>query len=108
MASLIAASSVVLASYSTVLVEAAALRKSAIAVLYPDTAEMYRELAGMWEFPLVSLGCCAKATNREELCYLLQSAFGGDLGLRENQEKIFRLDGQNARRVANFIDRRLA
>lgn len=108
MASLIAASSVVLASYSTVLVEAAALRKSVIAVLYPDTMEMYRELVGLWEFPLVSLGCCARATNRDELCGFLKSVLdGGDLGLRESQEKIFRLDGQNARRVANFIDSQL-
>jgi hypothetical protein len=57
----------------------------------------------MPEFPLVELGCSAKATSRGWLRWLLEIAFDGKLGFESAQRKAFRLDGRNAERVADFI-----
>lgn len=101
---LVTAADVVVATYSSLLAVAAALRKEVIAVLYPQTGfqQMQAEM-GVPEFPLVELGCAAKAGNREELRELLERALGRGLGLEEAQCRTFRLDGLNARRVAEFV-----
>lgn len=104
--SLVAASTVTTSMYSTVLVEAAALRKQNISMLYPEVgmAEFWRGSGSeIGEFPLVELGCSAKATNRQTLCNLLEKSLAGKLNLEVNQRKHFRLDGMNAERVADFI-----
>lgn len=101
--SLIACANVVLSAYSTTLVDAAALRIANISVLYPEVgmARFLEETGGlMKEFPLVELGCSAKAACRDELRALLSQAIRGELGLVAAQQKHFQLDGQNARRVA--------
>lgn len=105
--SLIASAQVVISAYSTALVEAAVLGKENISVLYPEVGmAIFQQGTGgiMNEFPLVTLGCSAKATSREELTALLKQSFTSGLGLRPAQERHFRLDGQNASRVAEQIE----
>ena len=108
---ILALSSVVISMYSTLLLEAAVLRKPNIAILYPDSMarlEFEREAGGILDDPAtVSLGCTAKATNRDNLKDLLTQALNGDLErkLRREQEKYLQLDGKNARRIADFIRR---
>ncbi len=101
---LVTAADVVVATYSSLLAVAAALRKQVIAVLYSETglAQMQIEM-GVLEFPLVTLGCAAKAGNRDELREILERALAGGLSLEEAQRQTFRLDGLNARRVAELI-----
>lgn len=103
----IAATTVVVSMYSTMLIEAAALRKQNISLLYPDygMAEFLESTGGVYdEAPLASLGCSAKAANRTGLRQLLEAALTGHgLGLTAAQEKYFQLDGNNARRVVDAI-----
>src|SRR3989344_5296996 len=100
---LIAASTVVVSNFSSMNVEAAALRKQNISVLYPELgAELYRKATGgkIKEFPLVSLRASAKAENEAELTDLLAKSYRNALGLVKAQEKAFRLDGKNPERTA--------
>lgn len=100
----IAASDLVLSMYSTTLNEAAILRLPNIAILYPDHGlKVYIEVAKSDDYPMVSLGCTAKAGNYEELRGLIRTALTSDLGLRPAQERTFQLDGKNAQRAADFI-----
>lgn len=101
---LVATADIVTAMFSTVLTEAAVLRKQAIAILYSDTGlrHMQAEM-GVEEFSLVALGCAAKAGNRGELREILERALGPGLELEKAQRRTFRLDGLNARRVAELI-----
>ena len=57
----------------------------------------------MDEVPLVALGCSCQVTNRAELRIALDEALHHGLGLVANQEKHFRADGNNARRVADIV-----
>ncbi|OGN05655.1 MAG: hypothetical protein A2831_00525 [Candidatus Yanofskybacteria bacterium RIFCSPHIGHO2_01_FULL_44_17] len=102
----ITAATVVLSMYSTVNIEASCIRKQNISMLYPDYG-MGLFLKGangiMDEFPLVSLGCSTKVTNRQELVAALTESLGSGLGLVSAQEKAFQLDGKNAFRVANLV-----
>ncbi len=104
--SVIACSSLVISMYSTIQIEAAVLRKPTISVWYPEMEQLWYQSTNekMGEFPLVRLGCAAKAENREALCELLRQALSGDLGLLANQEQNFQLDGKNAERVADFVE----
>ena len=103
---LLAASDLVVSIFSTVLVDAAAIGRQNISVLYPETG-MKRFLeetgGGMKEFPLVELACSKKAMNRRELISALASAFEGGLGLEAAQAETFKLDGKNAERVAKRV-----
>ena len=105
-ASLLASSDVVLAMYSTVLAEAAVLRKQNIAVLYPDVG-MHQFLTEtgnvMPEFPLVTLGCTVKASSRQELTDTLITALGRGLELEANQSRYFLTDGKNSQRVVELL-----
>lgn len=110
---IVAASTVVISMYSTVLIEAASVRRPTIAVLYPDVgmAELLESTGGiMPEFPLVELGCCAKAVDPESLRIAVGDAVSGRLAkrLRPAQERVFQLDGKNAERVAEFVRERIA
>ncbi len=107
--SIIAASDVVLSMFSIVLVEAATLRKQNISILYPEVMNHYKEITGglIKEFPLVSLGCCAKATNQKELQDLLLKGFNNELNLKANQEKHFKLDDKNTERIIKITDKLL-
>jgi hypothetical protein len=104
--SLVVVSTVTISMFSTVLVNASVLRKQNISLLYPDSG-MKKFLAGrsecMNEFPLVDLGCTKKATSREELIRCLLLSFDGKLGLEENQEKTFKIDGKNTERLSNWL-----
>jgi len=108
---LIASATVVLSDYSTVLVEAALLRKPNISILYLDAArsEFEREYGELMnEPPFVSLGCSARATSRVSLRKLIMQSITkihDPLGLRVAQEKHLQTDGNNARRVANLVRR---
>ena len=104
--SLIAAASIVLATASSVHLEATVLRKATIAILYPSIGmpEFLEATRGeLNEYPLAALGCCAKAQDRDELRDLLIRGLRGSLALEENQRKNFLLDGRNAERVAEAI-----
>ena len=101
---LVATADIVTAMFSTVLIEAVVLRKQAVAILYPDTGQRFMQAEmGVPEFPLVELGCAAKAGNPDELRKLLERALGKGLSLEEAQCRTFRLDGLNARRVAELV-----
>ncbi|MBI4143011.1 CDP-glycerol glycerophosphotransferase family protein [Candidatus Uhrbacteria bacterium] len=103
----VAAVTVVVSMYSTVLVEAAAVRKPAIAVLYPAVADDFQKSTGgtMDDFPLVLLDACQKSTDRWSLKKALEWAFDGAIEAwrRPAQERAFHLDGKNAERVAAFV-----
>ncbi|MBI2064470.1 MAG: CDP-glycerol glycerophosphotransferase family protein [Candidatus Yanofskybacteria bacterium] len=100
----LATSDVVLSMFSTTLNEAAILRLPNIAILYPDHGlKVYTDVTKTDEYPLISLGCTARAGNREELISLLDKALNSDLGLRDAQEKAFSLDGRNSIRAKNII-----
>lgn len=104
--SLIAAADVVVSMYSTMLVEAAYLRKPNIAILYDDLGkpQLVADTGGvLQEFPPAQLGCTAKAANRHDLYDLVLKALDGTMNLRVAQEQHFVLDGQNADRAATFI-----
>jgi len=103
---IVAASDVVLSMFSTVNIEAATLRKPNICIMYPDMGmALYTKACGKVtdDFPLISLGCSKKVTTRRGLTEALDQSIFGDLGLRHNQEKTFRLDGKNASRVADLV-----
>lgn len=103
---LLATATVVVSAFSSILVEAATIGKPVISMLYPEVGmkRFYEETGGgVKEFPLVELGCAAKATNRKELIGLLNMAFRGGLGLEVNQRRTFRLDGKNTQRVAEVV-----
>ncbi len=101
---IIASSDLVLSMYSTALNEAAILRIPNIAILYPGHgSRLYTDVTKLEEYPMVSLGCTAKARNYEELVRLIKIALTSDIGLRQAQEKTFQLDGKNALRAAEFI-----
>lgn len=103
--SLIALATVITSMYSSVLVEAATLRKQNISILFPEMMECFFEETGniMAEVPLIELGCSAKATNQTELKRLLEKCLTDDLGLTDNQIKHFQIDGKNAQRIMEFI-----
>lgn len=105
---LVQAATIVVAEYSTVLVEAAAVRRVPIAMLYPaEGMRRFHQAMGdrVQEFPLVSLKCAVKAQTRGELVSLLARGLSGQLNqeLASHQDHFFKLDGQNATRVAEFI-----
>ena len=101
----LAVSDVVVAAFSTVLVEASVMRKPAIAVLMPETGmKRFREETGgiMEEHPLVSLGCVAKATSHEELVSCIAVGLAGH-PRRLLQERAFQVDGKNAARLVDVF-----
>lgn len=100
----LAAASIVVSMYSTTLMEAAVLRKQNISVLYPDTGlASYHKVTDSKQLPpLVQLGCSSLATNYGELKHLMKKSLEGKLGLEKAQEMSFKVDGQNAQRVADF------
>ncbi|MGB3921693.1 MAG: hypothetical protein WBL19_00205 [Minisyncoccia bacterium] len=103
---IVAASRVVVGMYSTIQIQAAALGIQTISMLYPErgATSFIRETGGvMREFPLVELGCSAKATNRGGLRSFLKIALTENLGLHPEQAKAFRLDGKNAERTAEAV-----
>jgi hypothetical protein len=106
---LIAAATVVVSMFSTVLIEAAAWRRQNIAMLYPEVG-MAEWLVNTGEgiipeFPLVSLGCTARAANDEETASLLADCYTGQLRakLEPNQEKHINATGGNAERIADEL-----
>lgn len=107
--SLVGAATAVISMYSTILVEAAVLRKQNISVLYPHEgmAQFLSAVRGLREFPLVELGCSVKVENRHELTKAMYKAMIVSLtqGLKNNQEKHFKLDGKNAHRVMELVSR---
>jgi hypothetical protein len=97
---------VVISMYSTMLLEAAALRGQAVSVLYPETGmQSMKAETGLEQSPLVSLGCTAWAKDRESLVSHLGRALTSSLGRcqRPSQKRHIHVDGQNARRVAEVI-----
>lgn len=100
----VSASDLVISMYSATLNEAATLRLPNIAILYPDHGlKVYIEVTKSDQYPMVALGCTAKAGNYGELFNLVKTALTSGLDLRSAQEKVFNLDGNNSLRAANFI-----
>lgn len=100
---LVATADVVAAMFSPILAEAACLRRQVIAVLYPDTGQQFMQAEiGAEEYPLVSLGCAVRASDRNELREFLEQALGRGLGLEDAQRQNFKLDGLNSRRIARL------
>lgn len=105
----IAASDLVIADASTAQITASIMRKPSISVLYPDLGmseyrHQYRDLVP--EFPLVQLGCVAKAEDDRSLCTLLgRFLLTRDLGLREAQDRVFANIGQAAELAADAVER---
>lgn len=102
----VSVSDLVVTMFSTMLVDAAYLRKPSIAMLYPESGqEAYRISSGgnLSEPPPVVLGCSKKATCRQELFELLGTftSFGG-LGIEHRQSEVFRSDGKSAERIGTF------
>jgi CDP-Glycerol:Poly(glycerophosphate) glycerophosphotransferase len=100
------ASDLVAGAFSTALIEAAVLRKQVIAFLFPETGwKQYQEELGhlMDEFPLVALGCAARARSPVSARELVTQALRGQLNLRHSQERYFTLDGKNAKRLASTL-----
>jgi hypothetical protein len=94
----------VVSMYSTVLLEAAAARGSAIAMLYPEALQAFRtENPGLEQFPLVELGCVAHAYDRSSLEDRLRAELWGQNSCRQRQELHICVDGQNACRAAEVI-----
>ena len=106
----VAASDLVIADASTVQITASVMLVPSISVLYEDLGmRAYRQgqSRAVTEFPLVELGCAAKATNDERLQTLLTICFenGCDLGLHENQVRAFGNVGRAADRAADAVER---
>lgn len=105
----IAAADLVTAMWSTMLGEAACLRKPVISLLLEgEGSGMEAFLAsgkgGRTTVPVFDLGCCKSANTEEELKTLLsQFLKTDDLGLRPRQEEVFRLDGNNAERIRQCL-----
>ena len=57
------------------------------------------------EFPLVKIGCSAKATDRKKLCTLLEKSFENKLGLENSQKTMFNaaLGSNSSTRIVNLI-----
>lgn len=103
---LIMVSDITLSLFSTVLVNAAVLRKPNISVLFPHLGmKRYLEEHGTLvdDFPLVDLECTAKAETPAELSQYIQAGIKGELDFTEAQERSFVVDGQNTRRVTDFL-----
>lgn len=104
-----AANGVVISMYSTMLLEAGALRAQAISVLYPETGmkAMFAE-TGQRQFPLIDLDCVKWAKDRRSLHKHVRAALTGSLRLEQAQRRHISVDGQNARRAAEALRRLLA
>jgi CDP-glycerol glycerophosphotransferase (TagB/SpsB family) len=103
---LIALAHVVVSTTSSTLMEASVLGRPNIAYLNPEIlADYERDTHGLLkEFPLVTLGCTARAGNILELAGLIERALTDrSLGLEEAQRRVFRLDGKNAERCVEFL-----
>lgn len=103
---ILGAADVATGMFTTMLIEAAILRKPNISILYPDAGmkQFLQECPGLDEFPLVSMGCSYKATMRDEMEWSIKRALAMPDDLRERQEGNFKLDGQNTKRVADFVE----
>ena len=101
--SLIAASDIVVADYSTMLCEAAMLRKPAISLWYPEVRKSWDStMKGCVPiFPLISMGCVLKAESREDLAQESDARTLADL--ERAQCEHFPNMEKSAVRAANFI-----
>ncbi|MES2471087.1 MAG: hypothetical protein V4526_02555 [Patescibacteria group bacterium] len=103
------AAGIMMSVYSTALVERAALRGPAIAFIDDESQQKIEADTGLEEFPLVTLGCAAKATDADSLAMHMRQIFTGAItnAMTAAQEKHFRVDGGNANRVAKIISDKL-
>lgn len=94
----------VVSMYSTVLLEAAAARTAAIAMLYPEALAAFRkENPGLEQFPLAELECAWYAPDRASLEYAVSTALARSNVRRPQQMQHIVVDGQNARRAADVV-----
>lgn len=112
---LLLASDVVISDYSTILLQAGLIGarvggKANISIMYPEVAQTQfkREYGGVLdEPPFVTMGCTAKAENRQHLEQLLVSSLASEdlkLKLGENQRKYLLADGRNTQRTVDFLE----
>lgn len=104
----IAASELVIADASTAQIKASIMRIPTISVLYDELGmrEYLRSYGGLVpEFPLVTLGCAAKAAHTAQLMSLLAGFLKHDgLHLRTAQERVFANVGHAAECAADAIE----
>lgn len=104
------AASVTVSMFGTALTTAAALRRPAISLMYPDSPmrRRYREVTGglMDEHPLVLAEAVAGPKDQTELGEVCRMALDGQLGRNQRtwQSTYVRV-GENASRIAAFISR---
>lgn len=103
----IAASDLVIGMFSTMLVEAACLRKPTVSIMYPKLGQAWFEKVsdgGQTRYPLESLGACSTARDPKQLREVLEEFFqDGTLHQEFAQKNAFPLDGKNAERIAEFV-----
>ena len=94
----------VVSMYSTTLLEAAAARASAIAMLYPEAHKVFRQSnPGLEQFPLAELGCAEYVSDRADLDRAIERALRVGNVWREKQERYIVADGHNASRAGDAI-----
>lgn len=104
----LAVSDVVVGAFSTMLVDAAIMRKNVISHLNPMSggASFQEETGGIFdEFPLVSLGCSLKSTDHDTLVRGLSLLLSQEGYLADHQEHVFKVDGRNTERLVDEIVR---
>jgi CDP-glycerol glycerophosphotransferase (TagB/SpsB family) len=98
-----AACDVMISMTSTVLATAGYFRKECISILLPELDKL--QGLGLSGLPMEKLGTCAVARSQNEIKTLIAKALSSNgLGLKENQEKHFKLDGKSASRVADVVE----
>lgn len=94
----------VVSMYSTTLLEAAAARTTAIAMLYPEAHQAFcKENPGLGQFPLAELSCAENVSDRKGLEHAISTALTMGNIWRPSQERYIAVDGHNARRAAEAI-----
>ncbi|MEK7208928.1 MAG: CDP-glycerol glycerophosphotransferase family protein [Patescibacteria group bacterium] len=110
MTEIVAASDVVCSISSTVLLDAAVMRRGAISIMPPAVKNRFRDQMGgvIDQYPLVPLGCCLEVSSVGDLGTTLAKFVKPkervQNPLRQNQEKHVKTDGRNAARVADLVE----
>lgn len=102
----VAASEVICSISSTLLLDAAIMRKPTISVMPPGLVKnrfRYQMNGFIDQYPLVPLGCCLEATTAKDLAEQIKQCLETN-PLRTAQERHLKLDGQNAARVVKLIE----
>jgi hypothetical protein len=98
-----AGADIIMSMYSSVLFEAAYLRKAAVSIFPPEAAKALMQESTLSSFPPSDLGACFSASSAEELSKILHCIITEGNVLLPLQEAHYRNDGKNTERVARWI-----